>query len=140
MRRSLCLLLALSAPVCAQEFRGTLMGHVSDPSGLGVPNAKVAIIKTDTNTHTETVTGAEGNYAAPFLAPGPYRLAVEVSGFKKYERSGIEIGTNQRVAVDVQLQVGSSNESVTVTAEAPLLNAVTASAGQVPKSQPSIVQ
>src|SRR5438552_16127897 len=114
----------MTASLGAQEFRGTLMGRVSDPSGLGVPNAKVAIAKTDTNTRTETVTGADGNYTAPFLAPGPYRLAIEVSGFKKYERSGIEIGTNERVAVDVQLQVGSSNESVTVTAEAPLLNAV----------------
>jgi hypothetical protein len=115
----------------AQEFRGTLTGRVTDPSGLPVPNAKVVVIKTDTNTRTETVTGQDGNYTAPFLAPGPYEVSAEASGFKKVVRGGIEIGTNERIAADLALQVGTPTESVTITAEAPLLTAATASAGQV---------
>jgi hypothetical protein len=115
----------------AQEFRGSLTGRITDPSGLPVPNAKVAIIKTDTNTRTDTVTGPEGNYTAPFLAPGPYEVSAEASGFKKAVRGGVEIGTNERITVDLALQVGTPAESVTVTAESPLLAAATASAGQV---------
>jgi len=131
MKSFVLLLPAMAALLSAQEFRGTLMGRVTDPSGLGVPNAKIAATKTDTNTRSETVTGIDGNYTLPFLAPGPYEVTADAPGFKKYVRSGIEIGTNERIAVDVQLQVGSAAESVTVSGDAPLLNTVTASAGQV---------
>ena len=110
------------AGLSAQEFRSTLMGHVSDPAGLGVPNAKVSVVKLDTNTRSDTVTGTDGNYTVPFLAPGTYQVAVEANGFKKYDRPRFEIGTNERIAIDVQLQIGSSSESVTVSADAPLLN------------------
>ena len=135
MRRLLFLLLAIAACLCAQEFRSTLMGRVTDPSGLGVPNAKIVIVKTDTNTRSETVSGAEGNYTMPFLAPGPYEVTVEVAGFKKYMHSGIELGTNERIAEDIRLQVGSSTESITVTEESPLVSAMTASAGEVITTQ-----
>ena len=131
MKRVVLLLPAMAALLSAQEFRSTVMGRVTDPAGLGVPNAKVVVVKTDTNTRTETVTGPEGNYTVPFLAPGPYRVEAEAGGFKKYVQDGIEIGTNQRVAADIQLQVGTSTEAITVTADAPLVNNVSASSGQV---------
>ncbi len=131
MKRFIALLPLLALSLPAQEFRGTLTGRVSDPTGLGVPNAKIVITKTDTNTRSETVSGADGNYTVPFLAPGPYEVSVEVAGFKKYVQSGIELGTNQKIAVDVPLQIGSASESLTVSADAPLLNTVTASSGQV---------
>ncbi|MBS1855308.1 MAG: carboxypeptidase regulatory-like domain-containing protein [Acidobacteria bacterium] len=131
MKRLVFVLAALSGLLSAQEFRGTLTGRVTDPAGLGVPAVKLQILKTDTNTRSETVTGAEGNYTAPFLAPGPYSVSVEAPGFKRYSRDGITIGTNERVTLDIQLQVGSATEVITVTADAPLLNTATASAGQV---------
>jgi hypothetical protein len=121
----------MSALIYAQEFRGTLNGRVTDPSGLGVPNAKIVITKTDTNTRSETVSGTDGNYTMPFLAPGSYEVSAEVAGFKKYLHSGIEIGTNERITEDISLQVGSPTEQVTVTARAPLLTTATASSGQV---------
>src|SRR5690349_2783632 len=108
------LFLALVACASAQEFRGTLNGRVTDPSGSGVPNAKLVVVKTDTNTRSQTVSGVDGNYTLPFLAPGPYEVSTEVSGFKKFVRSGIEIGTNERVTIDIPLQVGNATESVTV--------------------------
>ena len=131
MKRLIFLCLAMSALTSAQEFRGTLNGRVADPSGLGVPNAKIVITKTDTNTRSETVTGSDGNYTMPFLAPGSYEVTVEVTGFKKYVHSGIEIGTNQRVTEDIALEVGNPTDQVTVTAEAPLLTTASASSGQV---------
>ncbi|MCX6630544.1 MAG: carboxypeptidase-like regulatory domain-containing protein, partial [Candidatus Solibacter sp.] len=131
MRRCLLSLLAIAFCASAQEFRGTLMGRVTDPSGLAVPNVKIVVLKTDTNARSETISGPDGNYTAPLLAPGAYEVTAEAPGFKKYQHAGIQVGTNERIAEDIQLQVGSASESVTVTADAPLLNAVTASSGQV---------
>ena len=54
MRRLLVLWLALVASAAAQEFRGTLVGRVTDPSGAGVPNAKVVVTQTETNSHSQT--------------------------------------------------------------------------------------
>jgi hypothetical protein len=131
VRRSILLLFSAAVFLSAQEFRGTITGRVTDPSGLGVPNAKVVVTKTDTNSRTETVSGQDGNYTAPFLVPGTYEVTAEVSGFKKYERPGIILGTNERITADITLTVGSSTEAITVTADAPILTTATASAGQV---------
>ena len=131
MRQLLFLLLAAALSLSAQEFRGTLMGRITDPSSAGVPDAKVVAVKTDTNARSETVSSQDGNYTLPFLAPGSYEVAVEVKGFKKYSHSGIQIGTNERVSEDIRLELGSSTESVTVTGELPLVTDVTASTGQV---------
>jgi hypothetical protein len=134
MRRLFLVVIALAGFAgvsCAQEFRGTLAGRVTDPSGLAVPNARITVTRTDTNSRSETVTSPDGGYTMPALSPGPYQVTAEAAGFKKYVRAGIDIGTNERVAVDIALQVGNSSESVTITAESPLLNTITASAGQV---------
>jgi len=131
MRRALVLPLLLSAALQAQEFRGSLTGRVTDPAGLGVPNAKIVAVKTDTNTRSDTVSGTDGSYTLPFLAPGPYEVTVAVDGFKKFTRSGVDVGTNQRVTVDIPLQIGATTDTVTVDASAPLLNMVTASSGEV---------
>ncbi len=131
MKRLIYLLPLAAAIASAQEFRGTIMGRVTDPGGLGVPDARITIIKTDTQTISRTVSGPEGNYTAPFLAPGTYEVSAERAGFKKYVHTGIDVGTNERIAEDIHLQVGDIVDTVTVTAEAPLVNSVSASAGQV---------
>ena len=104
---------------------------MTDPTGAVVPNAKVIATKSDTNSQFETVTNAEGLYTIPFLPPGPYSLSAEATGFKKFVQSGMQIGSDMRVAQDVTLTLGSASESVTVTADAAQLESVTASAGQV---------
>ena len=124
------LALALGS-LSAQEFRSTLTGKVTDPTGAVVPNAKVIATKSDTNSQFQTVTNAEGLYTIPFLPPGPYSLSAEATGFKKFVQSGMQIGSDMRVAQDVTLTLGSASESVTVTADAAQLESVTASAGQV---------
>jgi len=125
--------LALFLPVLAtaQEFRSTLSGKVTDPSGASVAKAEIVVVKSDTNSKSQTSTNAEGLYTLPLLTPGTYELTAEAPGFKKYVQSGIQIGSNTRVVQDVVLSVGSSNESITVTSDAPALESVSASAGQV---------
>src|SRR5258707_13874010 len=133
MKWILPILMAVTAMFAcsAQEFRSTIMGRVTDPSGAGVPNAKIVVLKTDTNARSETVSGADGNYTLPFLAPGPYEVRAEAPGFKAYRHSGIQLGTNERVGEDIRLQLGAASESITVTADAPMLGTVSASSGQV---------
>ena len=77
----------------------------------------------------------EGNYVVPFLQPGKYRLRVEHSGFQTLERSPLELRVNDRLKVDVQLQVGEVSERITVTAEGPLIEAADSSLGQVVDSR-----
>src|SRR5262245_47245849 len=123
-------LLACAGLLTAQEYRSTLTGHVTDPSGAAVPNVKVKATKLDTNRLFPTVTGPEGVYTIPQLPPGTYQVTAEVTGFKKYVQSGIELASNVRVALEITLAIGNSSESVTVTADVPPLNTASASAGQ----------
>ena len=129
--KSHVLLLAVFATFAfAQEYRSTLTGRVSDPAGAPVPGVKITATQVDTNTHFETVSGPEGFYTIPQLLPGTYEVSAEVTGFKKYVQSGVEVAATARVSVDIQLTIGSATESVTITADAPALQTVTASAGQ----------
>jgi hypothetical protein len=123
--------LLVLATINAQEFRSTMSGRVTDPTGAVVAGAKVTATETETGTNSATTSSAEGSYTLPFLTPGQYRIIVEAPGFKKYQQDQIQIGTNQRVALDVKLELGSQTESVTVTADVSLLQTATASVGQV---------
>lgn len=115
----------------AQDYRGALLGRVTDPSGGAIAGAKVTAVNEATNTVAAAATAADGAYLIPFLIPGKYRLEVEASGFQQYSQSGITVSVNSQVRVDVTLQVGALTESVTVTADAPLLETATATMGQV---------
>jgi len=131
MSRLLGLTLLIACLLTAQEFRSTLTGRATDASGAVVVGAQVSAIETNTNTHYDTVTNADGLYTFPLLLPGTYRLTVEAKGFKSYSQTGIMIGTNTRVAQNVALALGAITDSVTVTADAAPLETVKASAGQV---------
>ncbi len=131
MSRLILLTLVCACFLPAQEFRSTLSGRITDPSGDVIPAAKVTVLETETSTRYNTVSNSDGLYTFPLLLPGKYELTVEAPGFKKFSQIGIEIGTNTRVAQDVALTVGSTSEQVTVTSDAPPLETLKASAGQV---------
>src|SRR5258708_1864602 len=120
-----------SLGIYGQEFRSTLAGQITDPSGAIVPGAKVTITSIDTGARVDVAAGSNGQYTAPFLVPGPYHISVEAAGFKRSVRERIQISTNTRVTEDFKLEVGSTLEVLNVTAEAPLLTTATASTGQV---------
>lgn len=130
MQIRILLVLALPLLLTAQEYRSTISGTVADPSGAPVPNAKIQVAERNTGARYETVSGPSGDYSLPFLPPGPYTLTAEVDGFKKYTQEGINVTTNQRLTVNVVLQIGSLVETVTVTADATMLQTATASVGQ----------
>ena len=112
----LIFLFAFAFVASAQE--GTIVGTVTDPSGAVVPNAKVVITNTDKNQSTDVVTNDSGQYIAPSLGIGHYQLKAEVPGFKAYEQNDIKLQVGDRLRFDIKLEVGNTNQSVTVEAEA----------------------
>ena len=115
----------------AQEFRGSMTGQVVDATGAAIANAKVIVTSAATGATTPTVTGSQGFYNVPFLAPGEYQLSVDAPGFQKYVQTGINVLTAQAATVNVKMAVGSEAASVTVHADAALIDSADASTGQV---------
>jgi hypothetical protein len=112
--------LVLAVPVAAQEFRATVRGQVVDASGGRLPGAVVSVQNTETNEVATATTNDEGSYSIPFLRPGPYTLTVELSGFQRFVRSGLQLEVGQTVTINATLGVGERTEEVTVTAQAVL--------------------
>ena len=119
MRVSFCLpavlIIAVASALHAQEIRGSISGAVTDSTGAAVAGAKVVATDTATNASSETVTNEAGRYSLLFLRPSGYQLTVEASGFKKFVREDVALGTSERLGIDVVMEVGQLVESVTVT-------------------------
>ncbi|MBM3753940.1 MAG: hypothetical protein FJW38_08170 [Acidobacteria bacterium] len=115
----------------AQQDMGVVTGVITDKSGAAVPGAKVVIVNSATNETRETTTAETGAFTIGPLRIGSYNIAVERQGFKKATWSGINVSAQDRVRADFQLEIGALSESVSVTAEAPVLNAETATLAHV---------
>ncbi|PYQ22519.1 MAG: hypothetical protein DMF79_05800, partial [Acidobacteria bacterium] len=124
-------LATVALPAAAQEFRGAILGRVTDPQGAALPGAAVTVTNEKTGVSSGTATQADGAYAVPFLIPGVYRAEVELSGFSKFARSGVTLAIGQQATVDVQLKVGDVVETIEVRGEASLLDTATGGLGQV---------
>jgi hypothetical protein len=126
----ICALL-LAMPVCAQIDTGIISGRVVDPTGAVVAGAQVTIVQTEMSFENVSQTNSEGLFRVQGLRPGPYRVSVSATGFKKYVRDGLQLRIGENQAVDAALEVGAVAESVEVTGAAPLLETQTSSTGQV---------
>ncbi len=128
---ALALALALPLSTSAQEFRATLTGHVNDTAGAAIPGATVTARNQETNEERTTTTTSEGDYTLTPLQPGRYTVTVTAQGFKQAVSDVVELHTADKATFDVQLETGGVSEVVNVNADAPLLEADTASRGQV---------
>ena len=124
-------LVGFLTPCFGQESRATLTGTVTDPTGSSIAGAKLTLVNVDTAVAFKAETNPSGQYRFLFLNPGTYRLTVEMTGFRNYVREGIGLSTNQAATLDVALQLGTQAETITVGAEAPLLEAEKADRGGV---------
>ena len=125
------LVLFAASATYAQEARGTITGKVHDANQAAVPGASVKITNTAMGVTQSLTTNEAGIFQAPYLIPGTYQITTEVSGFKKYIRDGLTLRVNDTLEIDITLEVGSVGESVTVSADAPLLDTASSSLGQV---------
>ena len=101
---------------------GTILGTVTDATGAIVPNAKVTVTNTATNVEFRTTTSSAGDYNAPDLNPGSYKVTVEAPGFQKAVMTGITLTVNQRARVDASLKPGAVSETIETSAQAVSLN------------------
>jgi hypothetical protein len=122
-------LLLLAVCGNSQESRGTIQGTVRDPQGAVIAGATVTVVNTDTKTTQTSKTSEIGRFIVPLLPPGPYTVTTEAAGFKKDVHQGIDLLTGDIQSLEVTLQVGSTQEAVTVTAEAPLIDVTQTSTG-----------
>jgi hypothetical protein len=131
----LLLSLVFLLPLVAQEFRGRIAGTVTDPQGGAIAAARIRVVNADTKVAQETRSNDAGAYLAPFLLPGNYSVSIEAPGMKRSEWPDVRVPTSGDVRLDVQLEVGAVEQSVTITAEPPLLNTSGADLGQVVDSR-----
>ena len=120
----------------AQTTTGSIVGIVTDPSGAAVPGANVTVANEGTGTVAlRLTTDPSGNYVATTLPPGRYSVSVEAPGFKKSVSPGINLSVQDRIAVNMTLEVGQVTETVEVTGAAQQLQTDSSYLGQVVESQ-----
>ena len=125
-----------SFPVFGQGFSQTITGTVKDPSGASLPGAAITVKHVETGLTRTAQSDTSGNFTVPSLPVGAYEVTAEKMGFRKELRQGINLAVAQEAQVDLTLQVGSIDQQVTVTGEAPLVNTtVSSTAGLITEAQ-----
>ncbi len=114
----------------AQTFTGGLRGAVKDANGV-IPGVTVQLINDATGAAREAVSNESGEYSFGAVPPGTYSVKATLTGFKTYENKGIRIATQQFITLDITLDVGQLQETITVTGAAPLIDTSNASTGSV---------
>ncbi len=125
------LLLMVSIAASAQTFTATLTGTITDQNGGALPGAKVVVTNQGTKLEYTATTTDAGIYTLPFLPVGNYVITVEASGFKKLASNEIKLEINQTARVNLAMQVGGVNDTVTITDAAPILQTETTTVGGV---------
>src|SRR6266545_5473709 len=115
--------LASLAGAQGQATNGAIEGTVTDESGGVLPGVVVTVTNVDTGETRSVVTNDRGVYRAPLLPLGAYRLSAELQGFKKHDQTGISLSAGQVAVVDVKLAVGAVTETVSVSADVPVVDA-----------------
>ncbi len=115
-------LLAFNQQGAGQDVNASLEGTVLDPNGAVVPSAKLTLTNSTSGIQLNFVTDAAGEYNFRNLTPGIYDLAVAAPSFESFVRKGIELAVNQHARVDVNLTLGNTSQTVTVSADASLIN------------------
>ncbi len=129
------LLLALPGPLAAQTPQASVSGIVTDATGAVLPGVRVTARNLATGQQTVVATNHRGLYVLAAMPVGEYSIEAEKSGFKKHLRGGVTLTTSATVALDVVLAIGEASETVTVTADAPLLQARSSDVSQLIESR-----
>src|SRR5215471_11957722 len=106
----------------AQETRSAIIGRVTDQQNSAIPGVSVVVVNPETNTAVTLTTNDTGYYEANLLIAGTYRVTAEKAGFRKLIRSGIVLPISAKVEINLALQLGEVTDSVSVTAEVPLVD------------------
>ena len=121
--------IALGSPANPQGSTGRILGVVNDQSGGFVANAKVTITDVARGVSQNLTTDSDGAYAAINLLPGTYTVRAEYKGFKTFERKNVLLEVGKDVRVDAVLQPGSTNETIVITEEVPMVDTTSTTLG-----------
>jgi Carboxypeptidase regulatory-like domain len=122
-------LYALAQPAFAQQGTSELGGRITDSQGGVLPGVTLVVINEETGIRREVVTEPGGSYLVSHLVPGQYRVSAKLAGFKALDRRGIVLIVGQTTTLDLALEVGELAETITVSAESPIVDISTAEVG-----------
>ncbi len=132
---TICLVVAISllvpALLSAQGTGGRILGRVADPTGAVLGAVKVKAINEATGVARDAQTSDSGDYVFPDLPVGSYTLNFELAGFKKGVHKSIALDVNQVITLNMTMQLGTAQEVVDVTSEAPLVDTTSTQLGAV---------
>jgi len=117
------------APVFSQGSAGAILGTITDSNGGAIAGATVTVLDVDRGTSRNLTTDQGGEYNAPNILPGNYKVRAEYKGFKSTERQNLKLEVAQELRVDLSLQPGESTQTITVTEEIPLVETTNAELG-----------
>lgn len=124
-------ILFFAANVLTQTFNATVVGKVTDGNGAAVAGADVVITQVGTNRAQNTVTNDDGEYTVPQLPPGDYTIKISAANFKTAQSNTVTLTTDTTSRVDITLEAGNINETITVNADPPVINSETPEKGEV---------
>jgi hypothetical protein len=123
-------LLLVATAAHAQQVGGAAMrGRVVDDQGAVLPGVTIVVTNMDDGTFRETVASADGTYSVTGLFPGRYKVAADLAGFKKFTQEDLRLTLGGTLTVEIKLEVGGLEETITVTSEVPQVDLTTAQVG-----------
>jgi len=119
----------LSGSLAAQAVTGTILGSVTDTSGAVIPGATITLTNAGTGFTRTIVSDSAGEYTAPNLPTGKYKLSAELSGFKTVTLPDVDLGVDQHLRINVKLEIGTVSETITITGQSPLVQITSSELG-----------
>jgi len=121
--------LLLCLPLFSQGNFGRILGAVTDQSGGVISGATVTVLDTERGVARTLTTDEAGAYNAPTLIPGTYTVRAEAKGFKRVERQNVVLEVGHEVRIDLTLQPGAQEQTITITEAVPLVETTNATLG-----------
>lgn len=129
------MLLLFAAAGFAQQGTGDLRGQVQDPQGSALPGVTIVLRHQESGLFRESNSGGDGTFFFSAMTPGVYQVTAELAGFKKYEARDLRIEVGKTAQVSIPLELGGLAESITVSAESPLVDTTSKEIGGVVSAQ-----
>src|SRR5262249_38915802 len=123
------LLCLLGTSALAQQGTAQIAGRVTDEQGGALPGVSITLTNEESGAFREVTSGADGSFSAPQMRPGRYRMTAKLQSFNTFERGGLILQIGQTLTVDAQMKLGALQETVTVSAESPLVDTTSAKVG-----------
>jgi len=111
-----------ASPAAGQQATSELRGRVVDQTNAALPGVTIVVRNQDSGLFREAVSNTDGSYFMTAMIPGVYEISAELPGFRRYNRRDVPLEVGRTTTVEIKLEIGAIDETVMVTAEAPLVD------------------